>query len=153
MSVQKQLEAIVTKVLEQHPNVFLVESTHKNQSHEFVLDGDKALGIYDISEIGRAINQIADEQMPDENYTLDITSPGADSDLKWLRQYPKHIGREFNIVLNDDSSIKGKLTAVNGETLVIEHFVNSKPKKNETPVQREIPYNEIKKANIILSFK
>jgi len=138
MNVQNQLEAIVAKVLEAHPHVFLVESIHGKQSHEFILDGDQALGIYDISEIGRAINHIADETMPEENYTLDVGSPGADSDIKLLRQYPKHIG---------------KLIAVNGNTLTIEHFISEKPKKSEKPVQTDIDYNQIKKANIILSFK
>lgn len=153
MSVQSQLEAIVAKVLEEHQGIFLVESNHKNQSHEFVLDGDKALGIYDISGIGRSINHMADEQMPDESYTLDVTSPGADSDLKLLRQYPKHIGREFNVVLKNGETLIGKLTAVNGETLSFEHFVNPKPKRNETPVTTEVDFNNINKANIILSFK
>lgn len=153
MSVQSQLEAIVAKVLEEHQGIFLVESNHKNQSHEFVLDGDKALGIYDISEIGRAINHMADEQMPDESYTLDVTSPGADSDLKLLRQYPKHIGREFNVTFKNGDTLVGKLIAVNGETLSFEHFANPKPKRNETPVITEVDFNNINKANIILSFK
>lgn len=153
MNVQNQLEAIVAKVLEEHPHVFLVESIHSKQSHEFIIDGDQALGIYNISEIGRAINHIADETMPEENYTLDVGSPGADSDIKLLRQYPKHVGREFNIVLTDETKYKGKLIAVNGNTLTVEHFVSEKPKKSEKPVQTDIDYNQIKKANIILSFK
>lgn len=153
MSVQSQLESIVSKVLESHPGIFLVESSHKNQTHEFVLDGDKPLGIYDISDIGRAVNQMADEQMPEESYSLDITSPGADSDLKLIRQFPKHLGREFNVVFQDDNSIKAKLIEVIDDSLVFEFFESPKPKKSEKPIQKTIPFKDIKKTNIILSFK
>lgn len=153
MSVQNQLEAIVAKVLEEHPGIFLVESIHGNQIHEFIIDGDQALGIYDISEIGRAVNHMADEAMPDENYTLDVGSPGADSDLKLLRQYPKHVGRSFNVHLKDGTEMSGKLVAVEGENLSFEYFENPKPKRHEKPVIKDIPFNNIQKANIILSFK
>jgi ribosome maturation factor RimP len=91
--------------------------------------------------------------MPEENYTLDVGSPGADSDIKLLRQYPKHVGREFSIILKDDTELTGKLLSVTGETLSIEHFENPKPKRHEKPVAKDINYNDIKKANIILSFK
>jgi ribosome maturation factor RimP len=153
MSVQNQLEAIVAKVLEEHPGIFLVESIHGKQTHEFIIDGDQPLGIYDISAIGRSINHFADEAMPEENYTLDVGSPGADSDIKLLRQYPKHIGREFSIILKDDTELKGKLISLEGEVLTIEHFENPKPKRHEKPVLKDINFNDIKKANIILSFK
>ncbi len=153
MNVDRQLEEIVAKVLENHPGVFLVESRHIKTKHEFVIDGDQALGIYDISEIGRSVNHIADETMPDENYTLDICSPGADSDLKMLRQYPKHIGREFTVLLKDESTFNGHLKAVDGQILRFEYFQNAKPKKNETPVVSDIEFENIKKAHIILSFK
>ncbi|MCC6817701.1 MAG: hypothetical protein IT245_02260 [Bacteroidia bacterium] len=153
MNVEYQLKAILTKVLEEHPNVFLVEAHHGNNTYEFVIDGDQPLGIYDISEIGRAINHIADETMPEENYTLDVLSPGADSDIKLLRQYPKHIGREFQVILSDESSFKGHLRAVDGNQLNFEYFENTKPKKNEMPITRTVDFENIKKAHIILSFK
>lgn len=153
MNVDQQLESILAKVLENYPGVFLVESHHTKTKHEFIIDGDKALGIYDISEIGRSVNHIADETMPDEKYTLDICSPGADSDLKMLRQYPKHVGREFAVELSDESSFEGHLRAVNGHLLTFEYFTSAKPKKNEAPVTTDIPFENIKKAHIILSFK
>lgn len=153
MNVQNQLESIVSKVLEERPGIFLVESHHDNQSHEFVIDGDKPLGIYDISDIGRAINHQAEELMPDENYTIDVCSPGADSDLKLIRQYPKHIGREFNVILDDETKFKGKLADVKENTLTFTYFAKAKPKKNEEPELKTVQFNQIKKAHIILSFK
>ena len=90
---------------------------------------------------------------PEEKYSLDVASPGADSDLKLLRQFPKHKGREFQVSLTDSTSFNGKLLNVEGETLQFETFRQEKPKKKDLPEILDIPYSNIKKANIILSFK
>ncbi len=154
MSVSQTLNEILNSVLVEHPNVFLVEAKHEQTSHEFVLDGDEALGIATISAIGRSLNHFAEEQIPaEENYTIDVCSPGADSPLKLLRQFPKHIGREFEIILKDDTAMKGHLTNVNGDQLSFEYFTNPKPKKNELKSNISIRFDQIKKATIILSFK
>ena len=153
MNVEKELNEIVAQVLENHTGIFLVQAIHKQKNHEIVIDGDLPLGIYDISAISREINQMADERMPEEEYSLDIASPGADSDLLLLRQFPKHIGREFNVILKDESNIIGVLKSVESETLEFEGFKTAKPKKKDLPEVSKINYQEIKKANIILSFK
>ncbi len=151
--MRQTLEHITADILSQHDGIFLVEVNQDREHYEFVLDGDKPMGIYDISYFAREINRAADEQMPEAQYSLDVASPGADSPLKLLRQYPKHIGREFHIVLQDEQVIKGKLKAINGEELSFEHYKSEKPKKNEAPQEVTIPFNHIKQANIILSFK
>ena len=153
MNVEKELNAIVAQVLESHPGIFLVQAIHNQKDHEIVIDGDEPLGIYDISAISREINHAADERMPEEEYSLDVASPGADSDLLQLRQYPKHIGREFNVVLKDDTNIIGVLKSVESESLEFEGFKTAKPKKKDLPEVSRVNYQEIKKANIILSFK
>jgi ribosome maturation factor RimP len=153
MNVEKELNGIVAEVLENHSGVFLVQAIHKQKNHEIVIDGDLPLGIYDISAISREINQLADERMPEEEYSLDVASPGADSDLLLLRQYPKHIGREFNVLLKDETNIIGILKSVESEMLEFEGFKTAKPKKKDLPEVTKINYQEIKKANIILSFK
>ncbi len=154
MSVAQTLNEILNKVLAEHPGVFLVETRHQQQHHEFILDGDEAIGIANISAIGRSLNHFAEEQIPaEENYTIDVCSPGADSPLKQLRQFPKHVGRRFEIILNDDSKIEGKLISIEGENLSFEYFKSPKPKKNELPELLAVPFNNIKKATIIISFK
>jgi len=153
MNVRQTLENITADILSQHDGIFLVEVNNQQDYYEFVLDGDKPMGIYDISYFAREINRAADEQMPEAQYSLDVASPGADSPLKLLRQYPKHIGREFQLTLIDDSTLKGKLMSVEDQILTFEFFSNPKPKKNEAPETRGIEFNQIKQANIILSFK
>ena len=153
MNVEKELNEIVAKVLEAHPSVFLVQAIHNQKNHEISIDGDSALGIYDLSAISREINQIADERMPEEAYSLDIATPGAESDLLLLRQFPKHIGREFNVVLKNEQVIQAHLISVNDHTLEFEINRNAKNKKKNPIEILKINFEEINKANIILSFK
>jgi ribosome maturation factor RimP len=153
MNVEKELNEILSGVLEKYPHVFAVEARHSKQNHELIIDGDQLLGIYDIAEISREVNRLADERMPDENYSLEIASPGADSPILLLRQYPKHIGREFMVHLIDGNEFKGRLKSVDGNTLTFESFKNSKPKKNEEPEAIQVEFEQIKKAHIIISFK
>src|SRR4051812_12252451 len=125
-NVAQTLDSILESVLKEHPGVFLVESRHRQQSHEFILDADQAIGIATISGISRSLNHFAEEQLPaEEMYDIDVCSPGADSPLKMLRQFPKHVGREFEVVQADDSVIKGKLISIEGENLVFEYFKSS----------------------------
>lgn len=153
MNVRQTLEHITADILSQHDGIFLVEVTQQQEHYEFVLDGDKPMGIYDISYFAKEINRAADEQMPEAQYSLDVASPGADSPLRMLRQYPKHVGREFEFSLLDGTELKGKLIAVEGENLLVESFKSLKPKKHEKPEQVTIGFHQIKQAKIILSFK
>jgi ribosome maturation factor RimP len=151
MNVEKELNEIVSTVLSNYPNVFHVQSVHKNQNHEIIIDGDEPMGIYDISAISREINQLADERMPEASYSLEIASPGADSDLLYIRQFPKHVNRTFNVHLKDHTNFEGKLKEIINEVLTFEVISDKKKPKNTSTL--EINYVDIKKANIILSFK
>lgn len=154
MSVAQTLNELLDEILKQHEGVFLVEAKHNDQHHEFILDADNAIGIATISSITRSLNHFAEERMPDEvNYSIDVCSPGADSPLKMLRQFNKHIGRQFAITLADQSTFNGHLKAIDGDVLTFEYHKALKPKKNDSPELEAVPYQNIKKATIILSFK
>ncbi len=154
MSLNSKLSQLFHEVLSQYPDMFLIEEKHNLNFHEFILDGDAPLGIAQISSVSRQLNKRAEEQIPEEeNYSIDVATPGADSALKNIRQYPKHIGRTFQLNLEDDTEIVGKLLKIEATDLTFQYFENPKPKKTELPIKRVIQFNQIKQANIILSFK
>ncbi len=154
MSLNNKLSQLLNEVLQQYPELFLIDENHNQSFHEFVIDGDAPIGIAQIASVSRQLNKLAEEQIPaEENYSIDVTTPGADSPLKNIRQYNKHIGRNFNVILTDESQISAKLLAVENQELTFQYFENPKPKKTELPIEKAIPYNQIKQAHIILSFK
>jgi len=115
------------------------------------VDADQGISIDDCAEISRKLSKALDEAaFLDENYMLEVSTPGVDQPLKLSRQYPKHIGRKLKLQLSD-KQIEGKLTEVK-ENSVILIQENGKGKKKEE-VALEVTFPEIQKAFVLVSFK
>lgn len=112
------------------------------------LDSDTGITIDQCTTFSRALgNQL--EEIIDEAFTLEVSSPGADSPLKFERQYVKNIGRSLRIIKTDNTEIKGKLIEVNNGTVLIE----PEAKKKVKPEAVTLSLGEIREAKVIISFK
>lgn len=122
---------------------------------EVFIDGDNGLGINDCVDLSRHIEKSLDREV--EDFSLEVSSPGATLPLKLSRQYIKHIGRDFELKLNDGSTLTGTLIEIgtNGD-LVIE-TTTREPKpigKGKINVTRthNIQLQNIKESKIKLKF-
>ena len=119
--------------------------TENNKVIEVFIDGEKNITAEDCAEVSRKMNSIIDEkQLIKSRYRLDISSPGVDRPLQFLKQYHKHIGRQFELVFKIDGekkSLKGKLIKIEGENLT---FLSGK--------ELVINFNDIIKAKVLISF-
>ena len=112
------------------------------------LDTDEGITIEQCRLFSRELgNQL--EEIIEEAFTLEVSSPGADSPLKFERQYIKNIRRNLKVTKTDKTEIKGKLTEVNAGTITIE----PEAKKKVKPEAMTISLEEIKEAKVIISFK
>lgn len=119
-----------------------------------VVDGDKGVTIDDCAEISRELNQQIDGLKLLEDYNLEITTPGVDQPLRNFRQYPKHTGRQLKVDLNDGRTVQGRLLQASPQAIVIEEEVKKVKGKTESPAKTlDIPFENIKKAFVIVSFK
>lgn len=113
---------------------------------EIFVDGEKNVSAEDLANISREINKvIEDQELIKESYRLDVSTPGVDRPLKYLKQFPKHINRNFEITFNSDDQLKiitGKLIAVEGDT------INLLSDKNNIIIK----FNSIIKAKVLISF-
>lgn len=136
-----------------HFIVDVVISKHKPHKVSVFVDGDNGITIDHCSDLSRALSENLDKlDLVKENYLLEVGTPGLDQPLKLKRQYLKNIGRGLKVVGKDKSIRQGKLIAAN-ETLVnLEIETVIKGKKIELNVV-EIPYSEIEKAIVMVSFK
>lgn len=147
--VKAKLEAII-----QDSDYFLVDMKVKPTNNlKIYLDGDNGITISAISNINRALRNQIDEEgwFPEGDYSIEISSPGVDTPLKFIRQYKKHIGRELEIVLNDEAAtvVTGKLTGITEEIIMLEETIG---KKKEIKIH-EFPLAGIKSAIVQVSFK
>ncbi|MBV6643870.1 MAG: ribosome maturation factor RimP [Cyclobacteriaceae bacterium] len=152
MSVEDKVKDLVTSILEEYPNLFLVEmSIVGNSGHQRVrvlIDGDPNFSIDQCAAVSRRLGfQIEEDDLFDSKYTLEVSSPGVDQPLKLSRQYLKNKGRELKVELLSGEILKGQLTEMKDNAI---HLV-LKNKKEE--VKKTILLSDIKKSNVLISFK
>ena len=128
-------------------------SSTKTGRIRMVIDGDRGVTIDDCAEISRELNQRIDGLGVLEDYNLEITTPGVDQPLKSERQFPKHIGRELKVELNDGRTVKGRLKAITADGIQLEEEVKKVKGKPEPATLTEFSFKDIKKTFVLVSFK
>jgi ribosome maturation factor RimP len=153
MDLQTEIRGIVEEKLSQ--DQFLVEvliSSKKGPSKVLILvDGDKGFSIEDCAELSRHVAKILDERnLIESNYLLEVSTPGVDHPLKLKRQYLKNVGRLLKVKLAD-TTLEGRLTQASDEKILLSQEIGSGKKKETKEV--EIPFSDIEKAFVMVSFK
>lgn len=129
---------------------------HKDNKLDVFVDSDSGLSLDKCRQISRYLESFIDEEnWFGEKYTLEVSSPGLSKPLKLIRQYKKNIGRELEVTLEDDSGKTGELKVVTDTSITLEEIVVIKEgkKKKKMLLQSEIPFESIKKALVVISFK
>lgn len=143
-----------------NPAHFLVDvivSKHKPMKFTVILDGDNGITIDDCASVSRSVNNSL-ESLVEDQYSLEISTPGLDHPLKLRRQYEKNKGRKLKVHLTSKAIVLGTLQQIEGEKMMIEAEVKEglpagkAGKKIETKAM-EIPFAEIEKAFVTVSFK
>ena len=117
-----------------------------------MFDSQETLNMKVLSDFTRHISTLIDEgNFGEEAFTIEISSPGADRPLVDLRQFHKHVGRNFEIQTQDET-FSGELLRIEGDTL---HFLAEFPDKGRKvrTEPRLVPYSHINQATIVLKFK
>jgi len=118
------------------------------------IDGDNGVSIDDCVGLSRSIEKTLDRDK--EDFSLDVSSHGASTPLVSPRQYPRHIGRSFEVKLDDGNKAEGELVSCDNDGIVLQYQVReNKPiGKGKVTVtkQQQIKYNQIKESKIKLKF-
>ncbi|WP_237144634.1 ribosome maturation factor RimP [Pontibacter pamirensis] len=117
-------------------------------------DGEQGITIDQCATISRRINKQIEEMLGEEelSYVLEVSSPGLDFPLTQPQQFNRNIGRNLKLRLQNDTEKTGKLEEVTETGLNLLEEVKQKGKK-ATYVPVQIPFGEIVKANVVISFK
>ena len=151
-SLQK-IEQWVIEMLSSQPEYFLVEVKLKPTNNiKLFLDGDNGIPIEKCVYFNRILYKKIDEAglFPQGDFSLEVSSPGVDKPLQLHRQYKKNIGRNVEVIFNDDSKQEGKLLEAGSKDLIIEQL-SGKGKKAEIQ-QLVIPFSNIKTITVQIHF-
>jgi ribosome maturation factor RimP len=148
------ITTIITEYLSDGP-VFLTGLKIGSDNHiNIFLDGDEGVKISDCVAVSRHLEKTLNEKSLD--FSLDVSSHGASTPLIMPRQYKKHIGRDFEIKLEDGTKMEGTLVDFDGNEIVLENsFRENKPigkGKITVTKQQKINYKQIKESKVKLKF-
>jgi ribosome maturation factor RimP len=148
----------ILEIIREYPKseeLFIVDLRISN-TNKISLFADRMEGITieECVKLSRFIEQHLDREK--EDFELVVSSPGLDMPFLVKEQYLKNIGKRLKIRLNNHQELKGKLTEVKENSIVLEtELKKSKKKKTgkEEPVKKEYSFNDIQQAKLIIEFK
>lgn len=143
----ENIREIAQQVAEQN-NLFLIDlivrGSESSRVIEVFIDGEINITAEECALVSREISKQIDEKELLKSYRLDVSSPGVERPLIYLKQYQKHLNRLFEIEFNVSDSptaFKGKLISIEDEVLT---FQSNKEIK--------IKFQDIVKAKVLVSF-
>jgi ribosome maturation factor RimP len=151
-------KAIVKKLVEEmlDDKMFLVEInvSQRNVINVFV-DSYDGLTIEQCISISRHVEHSFDRE--EEDFELQVSSPGLSEKFKVKEQFYKYIGREIEIVTVSDVELEGVIQSATDEEIILEtsarELVEGQKKKQLVVKQHHLKYDEIKSAKAVISFK
>ncbi len=155
-----KIEETISEALKEHilnEDQFLIKvqlqgTAPGRQKLLVVADSIKGLGIDECAVISRGLSDFLEsEELIDNAYQLEVTSPGADAVFTDPRQYIKNIGRQVQLNLNDQSTLIGILHSATDQQVILLKVKKEKGKKATTE-EVVVPLEDIQKAKVVISF-
>lgn len=115
-----------------------------------IVDSEEGVELDACADLSRAISEKLDETdvMGEDEYVLEVSSPGADRPLTEHRHYVRATGRLARLTLNEGGELVARILAVDEEGLDLE----VPGVKGRKPTSRRIAFDEIAKARVELEF-
>ncbi|MBK7500943.1 MAG: hypothetical protein IPI19_18155 [Ignavibacteriales bacterium] len=150
MDIIKENIVRISNEIAEKLNFFVIDISFRGDNRkkiiEVFVDAEKNIDADNLAEISREINSIIEDQdIIQQAYRLDVSTPGVDRPLKFLKQFPKHINRNFEVTYkaeDETRTITGKLLSVEREELT---FLSDKK-------EVLIEFKNITTAKVIISF-
>ncbi len=150
MDIIKENIVRISNEIAEKLNFFVIDINFRGDNRkkiiEVFVDAEKNIDADNLAEISREINSVIEEKdIIQQAYRLDVSTPGVDRPLKFLKQFPKHINRNFEVTYkagDEARTITGKLLSVEREELT---FLSDKK-------EVLIEFKNITTAKVIISF-
>jgi len=146
--IEKEIiEAHLREILSTR-DIFLVEVKVDNSSKIRVhIDKMEGISIDDCAGVSRELEGKLDRDQ--EDFALEVSSPGLDSPFRVKEQYDKNMGKMVSVQCKDGSKVLGILKEVGEEQVLLE--IQS-PKKGEDPEQLKLDTEEIISTRLHIQF-
>jgi len=142
MNIEK-VKNIIEKILSDLGYVLVELLISKDNKIVVYMDNAKGISIDDCIKVSMMIEEKLDRN--EEDYELEVSSPGLNNPLKIPFQYKKNIGNEIKVTKINNENLRGRIIFADDEKIELELL----QKENNIIT---LPYKEIKTAYLILKF-
>lgn len=154
MIAVETVEKLVKERLDDKMFIVDINVSKSNVIHVYV-DGYDGISIEQCIAISRNVEHNLDRE--EEDFELEVSSPGLTEGFKVLEQYIKYTGREIEVVDLEGKKLTGLLRVADEHGIVLEtskrEKVEGHKKKQLVVRDYKFKYNEIKSAKAVISFK
>ncbi|HQG38758.1 MAG TPA: hypothetical protein PLK15_06470 [Chitinophagales bacterium] len=137
----------------ENTSLFLVEvKVLSNGKIEIFADGISNITIDECVQLSKHIYQFLEENnLMNDNISLDVSSPGMEEPLKVPQQFQKQIGKQVEVVLKNGLKIIGELLNTTETEVRIKEIIIIKKKENIE--EHTFTFEEIKSVKKHFNFK
>lgn len=153
--LRNKITEILKEYFKKRKDLFLIDfELSLGNKVNVTIDGDNGVTVDDCVQLSRSLENNLDRDS--EDFSLEVSSAGANTPLVHRRQYVKNIGRILNLVTCDNEKYEAVLKDVSDQNIILE-WKTREPKpigKGKVTVQKsvKINYNDIDSARIKLVF-
>ncbi|TLX76193.1 ribosome assembly cofactor RimP [Labilibacter sediminis] len=154
MITKEQIQNIIQEKIE-NDDCFIVDlKVSVNNKITVLIDSTDGISIDYCIQISRLIEGSFDRD--EEDFELEVSTPGLGQPLKVLNQYKKNIGRNVEVTPFETVPFKGTLKEVTESGFIVEEEKKVKiegQKKKELKVfNHNYTFDEVKSVKVIVSF-
>ena len=149
--------SLINEKLDENPEFYLVDLKINTTSKIYVEIDHKTdpISINDCIAFSRQVEHNLDRE--EEDFELEVTSPGLSLPFKVHQQYVKNEGKDVKVMLNSSKSYQGLMQDVTEKDITITFETKEKMegKKKKLKVEHKLTFafDEIKETKIIVKFK
>lgn len=154
MISRETVKELVEEMLDDKMFVVEINVNERNVINIFI-DSYEGLTIDQCIAISRHVEHSFDRE--EEDFELQVSSPGLTESFKVTQQYIKYVGKPIEVKTLDGEKLEGILLEAGNDKFVLETSTREKPegqkKKQLVVKQHHLKYDEIKSAKAVISFK
>ena len=157
MIKKETIKALINEKLEENNDFYLVD-LKVNTANKIYVEIDhkmNPISINDCIAFSRLVEHNLDRE--EEDFELEVTSPGLSSPFKVHQQYIKNIGKEVKVMLPNSKTYQGVLTEVTDKNFSISFETKERVEGKKKKIRKEhnptFGFDEIKETKIVVKFK
>lgn len=146
---KEKMRNLAEDCIKTFPDYYLVDYNlvyGKRHHIRVFIDKDDGITLADCEAFSKKLKSGISEQglLSEEDYILEVSSPGIDRPLTTEREFRKNIDRRLNLLLNNGLRITGILKDMRDSNILME---------DDTGMTVSTPVAEVKTAKVEVSFK